>query len=254
MSCAVKKGLISIDDLSGDKLLIIGIFEFDYTQLENKNINGIDLFIESEKKVSDFRLSKKYLPEERFKKYNFVSIIGDTGVYELCSHQNIAYAPETDNIKSLLDMERNMTSLEKKILKRYLLYGGKIINIGKFSVKYEGGTMENGNISYTCNFHLVTSDTIALSAFKGTYPQIYERYKNEIYVFKDEFHKCIEFILNNISEGKSLRIKSYIDEHPERLEYVFKDLTPDTQEKFAADIEKYTFEQLEDFLFKTEQK
>ena len=53
MSCAVKKGMISIDDLSPEKILLIGVIEYDYTQLENTSAADIELFIESEEEFSN---------------------------------------------------------------------------------------------------------------------------------------------------------------------------------------------------------
>ena len=53
MSCAVKKGMISIDDLSPEKILLIGVIEYDYTQLENTSASDIELFIESEEEFSN---------------------------------------------------------------------------------------------------------------------------------------------------------------------------------------------------------
>jgi len=252
MSCAANKSVRSLNELSGDKLVIVGLVEYDYTQLDNKNINGIELLFDSEGKNMNFQLSKKYLPRERLKEYDYIKIIGDKGFYDLYYKQKKASSSETDNLLSLMDMERNTGLASNNILQRYALNDGKIMNIGKIVVRYSGGNVESGNISYSYSFHSFGGDTLALHAFKDSYPLIYSKYKNDIYFFKSDLEKCIEFILHNISDGKSLMIKNFMDEHPDRIKYVFKDLTYETQEKFAITIEKLTFEELHEFLYENE--
>jgi hypothetical protein len=248
--CSVNKGTITLDDLSGDKMLIIGVVEYDYSQLENKSISGIELFIESNERYSTFKLSKNYLLDRKFKKQEFLTAIGNWGNYELCFKKSTTNSPESDNLLSVLDMERSPNSMQSNALQKYTINDGKIINIGKLIVKYSGGIKDDSRISYSYSFHTISYDTIAIYAFKQTYPGIYEKYKNEIYSFKSEFDTSIEYLLNLLSEGKRLRIQSFIDENPDKLEQVFKNLNAKTQEKYADDIEKYTFEQLEDFLLK----
>jgi len=253
MSCSAKKSIITVDDLSGDKMLIIGVIEYDYSQLENKKkIRGIELFIDSKEKFSDFELPESYLSSENFIKQQFISTIGNRGDYELCLKKGVSNSAESDNLLTNLDMERSMATTSNNIIQKYTLNDGKIINIGKLVVKYTGGTMENSRITYSYSFHSVNNDTLALYAFKQTYPLIYNKYKGEMYVFKSEFDTCLDFVLNHISEGKRLRLQAYIADNPDRVTIVFKDLNSETQDKFVADIEKYTFEQLDEFLLKLE--
>ena len=248
--CSVNKGTITLDDLSGDKMLIIGVVEYDFSQLENKSISGIELYIESNEKTSTFKMPDDYLKDEKVKKQEFITTIGKWGNYELCFKKSTTNSPETDNLLSVLDMERSPNSIQSNVLQKYTLNDGKIINIGKLIVKYSGGVKEDSRISYSYSFHTISYDTVAIYAFKQAYPEIYDKYKNEIYIFKTEFEASIEYVLNHLSEGKRLRIQSFIDENPDKLEHVFENLNAKTQEKYADDIEKYTFEQLEDFLLK----
>ena len=253
MSCAVKKGVITIDDLSAEKILIIGVIEYDYSQLEKISSTDLELSVKSKKEVSDFKLPEKYLPDEQFKKYNFISIIGDTGVYELCLAQHRISTSETDDFLNLMDIDRDLTSTKENTLKKLSLYRGKIINLGKIIVKLKSDNVKESNTSYTYTVRSVDSDTVAIYAFKETYPLIYHRYQNDVYVIRNKINECLEYILTNISEAKSQLLLSFIKDHPDQIDFIFKDLTPETQERVAKDIEKYTIDELDDFLKKVVQ-
>jgi hypothetical protein len=184
--CSAQKKVITSDDLSEDKVLLIGLVEYDFSQLKNKKIRGIDLFIDSKQKFSDFALSGKYFPDEYDKRYQFISKIGYKGEYELCYNRNSSYTPETDHLLTLMDQQRNAASSERKTLQRYSINDGKIINLGKVIVKYSGGTVEEGSTKYFYSFHSVDNDTTALHAFKQSYPLLFDKCKNEIYSFDSE--------------------------------------------------------------------
>jgi hypothetical protein len=185
-SCATHKDILSIGDLSGDQVVIIGLIEFDYSHLENKIIQGIDVYIESGEKCRDIRLNRNYLPNETYKDFNFIGKIGHYGVYELHVKKSVNYTPDTDNLLTVMDMERNISSTQTNTLFQFKLYEGKVINIGKFIIQYKGGTIDSGKINYSYELKTVGNDTTALYAFSQAYPEIYETYKNEIYFFTRE--------------------------------------------------------------------
>ena len=185
MSCAVKKGMISIDDLSPEKILLIGVIEYDYTQLENTSAAGIELFIESEEEFSNFNISKKYLPNEQFKNYQFIGIMGDTGIYNICLEGNRTSTYETNENLNLKDKNGNLKSLDVNSLNRIMIYDGKIISFGKIIAKFKSGNEEESKNNYTCNITSTDKDTIAIYAFKKTYPLIYNKYQNDLRVIRN---------------------------------------------------------------------
>ncbi|NJK85339.1 MAG: hypothetical protein HC906_04595 [Bacteroidales bacterium] len=251
MGCSVNKRALTDTDLQTDKVIIIGLIEFDYSQLKNKEIRGIDLFIESDQEFSDFSLSKKYLPKRNLRDYKFISKLGEKGDYELL-YKNYSETPETDILLTVMDIQRAENSDSKKSLLRYTINDGKVINIGKVVVKYIGGDIDYGSIKYSYKFQLDDNDTTVLYAFRQTYPMIYEKYKNDIYVFKNEFNKCYDYILSHLSEGKRIYVLSYFESHPDRLKMVLKDLSPLTQNSYIETIELSTFEELEEHFNKVE--
>jgi hypothetical protein len=251
ISCSTQKKVLTVDDLSSDKILIIGLIEDDYTQLKHKNIKGVELIVDSKQDYSDFRLSNKYLPKAYAKKYKFICKIGNRGDYKL-SYKNRPETPETDRLLTVMDHQRNENSDIENTLLKYSIKDGKIIDIGKLTVRYFGGNTETGSIKYSYSFHMDDNDTTAVHAFKQSYPIIYEKYKNDIYIFKNEFQKCLEYVLSHISEGKRLFIKNYIENNPDRINIVFNNLSPITQNKYIEIIEKLTFDQLDEFVNKTE--
>jgi hypothetical protein len=182
-ACSVQEKVITADDLSEGRLVVIGLVEYDFTHLDNKKIKGIELFFDSKQEHSDFALSEKYLPDEADKKYQFICKIGSVGEYELCCNKNTSYTPETNNLLTLMGQQRSENPADKNTLQKYDLNGGKIINIGKIVVTYSGGTVENGSTKYSYSFQTVGNDTIALHAFKLSYPLIFEKFRNDIYSF-----------------------------------------------------------------------
>jgi len=249
INCSVKKDIVSLsEELSNEKIIIVGTIEFDYSQLKNKKIKGIDLFLESEESSKNFYLSNKYFPIEKMKYYQFISKIGEKGNYELNYQPNVG-SSETGSLVSLMDMERNMKTTTKNTFQKYTLNDCKLINIGKIVVCYTGGDVNDGNISYYYSFYSSGNDTLALHAFKESYPQVYESCRNDICAFKSELEEYLDYILTNISKGKSLLIKNFIEVHPDKVKSVFKDLTFENKQKYVEQIEKYTFEQLNDFLY-----
>jgi hypothetical protein len=248
ISCSVKKDIASLDeDLSKGKIIIIGTVEFDYSQLKSKKIKGLDLFLESEENSKNFYLSEKYAPNESLKNYQFISKVGMKGDYQLNYQQNMS-SSETESLVSLMDMDRNMKTTTKNTLQKYELNDCKIINIGKIVVCYSGGNVIDGNISYSYSFYSVGGDTLALHAFKESYPLVYESCRNDICFFKSEFEKCMDYVLGHITEDKKPIIKKFIEDHPDKQISVFKDLTNENKQKYIEQIDNYTFEQLNDFL------
>jgi hypothetical protein len=249
ISCSVKKGIVSLDEeLSKGKIIIIGTVEFDYSQLKSKRIKGIDLFLESEEGSKNFYLSEKYFPNESLKNYQFISKVGNKGDYQLNYQQNMS-STETESLVTLMDMDRNMKTTTKNTLQKYELNDCKIINIGKIIVCYSGGNVIDGNISYSYSFISSGIDTLALHAFKESYPLVHESCQNDICFFKSEFEECIDYILGHIPEDKKPVIKKFIEDHPEKQKSVFKDLTTGSKQKYVEQIDNYTLDQLNDFLY-----
>jgi hypothetical protein len=248
VNCSVKKDIVLLDEeLSKGKIIIIGTVEFDYSQLSDKKIKGIDLFLESEEVSKNFYLSEKYFPIKSFKNYQFIAKVGKKGDYQLNYQQNMS-SSETENLVSLMDMDRNMQASTKHTLQKYTLNDCKIINIGKIVVCYTGGNVIDGKISYSYSFNSFGGDTLALHAFKESYPLVYESCQNDICSFKSEFEACMDYIFGHISEDKKRVIKKFIEDHPDKLKSFFKDLTSENKQEYVEQIENYTFEQLKDVL------
>jgi hypothetical protein len=248
MSCAANKAIITVNDITDETALIIGVIEYDYSGLKQKTISGVDLFIDSKEDYSDFMLQEEYSTSDKLKRLEFISTYGKKGLYGLCYKSKYSNSSETGNLLTLLDMEQNPTTLDKYVLYKYTINKGLILNIGKVIVKYQGGTTENGNIKYTYSFETVEDDTLALSAFKATYPEIYEKYKSEIYDFVNEFNQCVKYVINNVSMEKGATIRNYIDANPDQIKEVFKELRPETQDGYVTKIESLSPEELNTFL------
>jgi hypothetical protein len=186
LCCSGQKKIITVNDLSEDKIIIIGLIEQDYSQLKEKKIKGIELYINSKQEFSDFTLSEKYIPDEYDKRYQFIGKIGYKGDYELCYNKIASYTPETDNLLILMDQPKSVSSPSKKTLQKYSINDGKIINIGKVIVKYTGGSVEGGSTRYYYSFRSIGNDTTAMHAFKQSYPLIFDKYKNDVYSFDSE--------------------------------------------------------------------
>lgn len=186
LCCTGQKNVITVNDLSEDKIIIIGLIEQDYAELKEKKIKGIELFMDSKEEFADFALSGKYIPDGVDKRYQFISIIGNKGEYDLCYNKRSSYTPETDNLLLLMDQQKSVSSTSKKTLQKYSLNDGKIINIGKVVVKYTGGTVEGGSTRYYYSFQSIGHDTTALHAFKQSYPLIFDKCRNDVYFFRSE--------------------------------------------------------------------
>jgi len=185
LSCSANKNMIAEDDLSGNNFVIIGIVEYDYTQLENKNLKGLHIFIDSEEKHSDIKLPKRYLQNDRRIKQKYIGLVGNYGIYWLSVMQDVS-SDESDNLLALMNAYRNQQSFDKRALQEYCIESGKIINIGKFVVKYQGGKVIDGKINYTYSFQTDSNDTLALGVFRKTNPSLYKKYSNEVYMFNNE--------------------------------------------------------------------
>ena len=185
LSCSANKNIIAEDDLSGNNFVILGIVEYDYTQLENKNLKGLHIFIDSEEKHSDIKLPKRYLQNDRRIKQKYIGLVGNYGIYWLSVMQDVS-SDESDNLLALMNAYRNQKSTDKRALQEYCIESGKIINIGKFVVKYQGGKVIDGKINYTYSFQTDSNDTLALGVFRKTNPSLYKKYSNEVYMFNNE--------------------------------------------------------------------
>lgn len=248
ISCISGKKVISTDDLPDDKILIVGLVEYDYTSLESSNINGVEVCLDSEEDHRDFYISKQFLPRNRYRKFKFISIIGDTGIYEL----NCKYEEPSSASNSLL-LEKKVEELKDNFVKKhqkYIFNEGKIISIGKILVKYTGGNIDNNSINYSYSLYTMANDSLALIALRESYPEIYSKYKNEIFVCQSVLETCLEFVLNHISKEKSLIISEFMKKYPDRVGDVFRGLNMETQVNFVNTIENFTAEELNDFLYK----
>lgn len=252
ISCASEKKIISGEDLTGDKAIILGIVEYDYSELENKNIKGIQIFINSEKEHQEFDLSKKMLPKSEYNKFDFINFIGDYGEYNLIYNFN-SMTRETENLKSLMNMYSfpNVNN-SKTFIEKYSIKSGKIINIGRIVVKYTDGKANDGKIVYNFSFKTIWEDTIALQAFKLEYPGIYDQYKNQVYSFKSELQNNIEFLINNLPQEKSRILLDFINKYPEKSTYVFANLNDNTKSDYLTKLQTLSNEDFSN-LFKVEQ-
>jgi len=185
LSCSANKNMIAEDDLSGNNFVMLGIVEYDYTLLENKNLKGLHIFIDSEKKHSDIKLPKRYLQNDRRIKQKYIGLVGNYGIYWLSVMQDVS-SDESDNLLALMNAYRNQQSFDKRALQEYCVESGKIINIGKFVVKYQGGKVIDGKINYTYSFQTDSNDTLALGVFRKTNPSLYKKYSNDVYMFNNE--------------------------------------------------------------------
>jgi len=184
-SCAVNKYMISDNDLSGNTFVIIGVVEYDYTRLENKNLKGLHIFVDSEEKHSDIKLPKRYLQNDRLIKQKYIGLVGSYGIYTLSVMQD-ASSNESDNLLALMNAYRNQQSSDKRALQEYCIESGKIINIGKIVVQYHGGKVIDGKINYTYSFQTNSNDTLALFVFKETNPSLYKKYSDDVFMFNNE--------------------------------------------------------------------
>jgi hypothetical protein len=248
IGCTANKGIITTNNLTDKSVLIIGLVEYDYTGLKNKGIGGINLYVDSKGYFSDFKLHESYPSSDRLKQYEFISTYGDMGSYNLCFKNKLSNSTESGNLLTLMDMEQSPETLNKMILYQYSINQRLVLNLGKIIVKYQGGTMDNGSIKYTYSFETAENDTLALSAFKTAYPDIYEEYKNEIYDFANEFNQCVDYVITNVSKDKGLAIKNYIEANPDKTKEVFKELRPETQKNYVKWINSFTSDELANFL------
>jgi len=177
--------MISDNELSDNKVVILGVVEYDYTLLENKNLKGLNIFLDSEEKHSDINLPKICLQNDRQIKQEFISLIGNYGIYRLSKLQDVS-SNESDNLLALMNAYRNKQSTDKRAIQEYCIESGKIINIGKLVVKYQGGNVIDGKINYTYSFQTNSNDTLALCVFRETNPLLYRKYSDDVFMFNNE--------------------------------------------------------------------
>jgi len=177
--------MISDNDLSGNKVVILGVIEYDFTQLENKNLKGLNIFLDSKEKHTEIKLPKISLQNDRQIKQKFICLIGNYGIYRLSEIQDIS-SNESDNLLALMNAYRNQQSSDERAILEYCIESGKIINIGKLVVKYQGGKVIDGKMNYTYSFKINSNDTLALCVFKETNPSLYKKYSNDVFMFYNE--------------------------------------------------------------------
>lgn len=182
LSCSTNKYVISDNDIRDNRVIILGVVEYDFTQMENKNIKGLDIFLDSNDKILNFKLPNNFLQNDRIIKQYFISSIVNFGNFRLCYRRNVS-SSESDNLLTLMNAYRNNNTSEKIALQEYSINAGKIVNIGKLIVKYQGGKVNSGNINYSFSFQFNNNDTLALHAFKKTYSSIYKKFSDELYMF-----------------------------------------------------------------------
>lgn len=236
-----------MEKLQDDQVLILGLIEYDYSQLENHNITGIILSVDSDTKCSDFYLSRNALPRDRNKMYKFIAVSGDTGTYKL----NICYdAPFNNSTNPITEANVNKDGFSVLDVYREYTFGeSKILDIGKISVQYTGGQIINNRIDYDYTIHtLFTDDTLALHAFKKTYPDLFHKYRNDISVVQSELEKCIADILLHESGEKKKLLTDFISAYPGKSERVFKDLNFENTETYRARIKALSIDELNDIL------
>lgn len=248
--------VLTFDNVGGDNIIIIGLVEYDKSALKNNNIVGISLLIGSDEKHWKFKLPAKNIKDKNNKEYALIHKFGNKGDYELFYYREGSANKNDDYFLSNQEQTKIVGFPEKNIIKKFTFGDNKIINLGKLIVKYEGGNLQTsainssvgGNVNYTYKFDAISSDTTALHIFKNIYPEIYDAYKDDIFTFKSEFEKALEYVLNNIAEGKRLFLIQFIEENPNSLKSIFADLDENSQKDFATKIEKFTFEEMKDFL------
>jgi len=185
LGCTTSRYIISDKDVKGDKAIIVGMVEYDFSQLENKNIKGVSLFLDSQDKLKHINLPEDHLKNDRLIKQQFICSAADYGNINLCYKPGLS-STETNNLMTLMNAEKVPAASSKIELQEYSINGGKIINIGKLVVNYQGGKVVDGKINYSYTFQTNYGDTSALSVFKQTYPSWYASFSNEIFRFKNE--------------------------------------------------------------------
>lgn len=246
-SCSTGKK-ITEKDLNNNNIIIIGTIEYDYSELIKKNIKGIKVFITSDNKQCKVDLSERNLPQEKMRRREFISIIGTYGDYSLAYNYPIA-SQETENLKNLMDMDANQkTNTSKIIVEKYSIRSGKIINLGKIIVKYKGGQNVDGKINYSYVFDTNWEDTLALNTFKIEYPEIFRRYIDDVYSFKDDIQMNLEYIVKNLSEEKGKILSNFINEQPEKTKILFNNLNNSNKEFYLNNFQKLSDEEFKTFL------
>lgn len=235
-------------ELAKGEVLILGLVEYDFSELENKNISGILLYIDTKGKLSYLKFPNSSLPKNKYKQYDFISVKGKGGDYALEYKKNNKHSSETENLLSVMDMEKDPSSRESSTLQNYKFKSGNIINLGKITIKYIGGQAEDGRIKYSYTIEHNKQDTMMLDLLKNQYPEIYTNHQDDIYDLYNEFEECIFHIVNNVSEEKSKIILQFIIDHPDKLSKVFANLTPQSQKQVTSMINEFTEEELHQFL------
>lgn len=184
LSCTANKYVISDSDLSNDKVLVLGVVEYDYSQLENKNLNGLSVILDSDGRNLDVQLPEMILQNNGLIRQELISSIGNYGVYSLFNEPNVAM--ESDNIFTVVKTNKSLDAPSRNVIREYDIENGKIVNIGKVVVKYTGGKVVDGKIIYSYSFKTNCKDTLALHVFKESNPMVFEKYANEVLSCNDE--------------------------------------------------------------------
>lgn len=183
-NCTSSKYVISDQALSDDKVVILGVVEYDYSQLENRDLNGLQVVLDTRGRSLDFHLPEDNLKNNSYIRQQMISTIGKYGTYSLFNEPNLALEPE--DVYSILKSNQILGSPYRRVIRTYDIEKGKIINIGKLTVKFTGGKVIDGKIFYTYSFQSNCSDTLALHVFKETNPMVYEKYANDVLSCNDK--------------------------------------------------------------------
>lgn len=253
-SCSLLHVTPTVEDISNGKVLVIGLIEHDYSELLNKKITGIDVYLGTDNFYKKFVFPNPDIENSNDKSYNFIHTIGERGNYELFYFREGFGDNVDDNLLSTIEKERIEGEALKVVLHRFDFSNKKIVNIGKVTVKYAGGEQQVyknwGGINYSYSFNIESKDETALNKFKDHYPEIYNTFKNEICTIRSDYEESLEFVLNNISEGKRLFLIQFMEENQDKLSDSFKELNETNRVKIANEIEKFNFDELKSFLTK----
>ncbi|MDC0584250.1 hypothetical protein OAO55_00820 [Bacteroidales bacterium] len=165
-----------------EQVIILCLIEYDLSELENKNIQGVELFLNTERRIKNIRIPRSYQPKEKGKYYKFICTTGKFGKYEVFYRENNIMTSTDHFVGMSGDLKLKYAEQDNTLLRVNASSNG-IICIGKLKVKYKGGAKEGGTIDYTYEFEKHYNDTIALHAFCESQPELFEKYKNQVYYF-----------------------------------------------------------------------
>lgn len=128
-ACTTQKVTLNNESLPENHLVIIGLVEYDYSALENRTIQGIEIQMKSEEPHVDIQLPDDFLPVKPRCRYEFIALTGDYGNYHLGFRRNTSAGTETGMLLTQLKLERNDSGLHSSnYIQSYTLNDGKLIS------------------------------------------------------------------------------------------------------------------------------